>query len=486
MDGSRALIVSSSYSSEEMAQSIGKEAYSYRFVAQAFAPLLERLGHVTEITRPESRLDYALWRAERQGHAGAHLSFLPLHLTYLSSRAPNVAFPSWEFPDIPATNLGGNPRNNWARIANHFSLIVCHSQCVRNAFRRAGVNTPLRVIPIPVPDAYFRLPLWEPRQATVLDCPCFELPQPEGATESLAETTTQIAGLGLKDHGRHAYRRFLKPYISGFLDRHIWHVARAAGLVRARRPEDEIACKVSPSVHLSGVVYTTVFNPFDPRKNWQDLLTAFLTAFADTLDVTLVVKLVLRPEMLRSGLLEIFEFYRKSGLQHRCKVVLIWSYLSDPQMRTLTRASTFYLNTSRAEGSCLPLQSFLAAGRPGIAPVHSGLADYFDEHLGFVVDSHPEPAAFPQDPDAHLATSWHRLVWSSLFEQLQASYRFVRDGHEQYPLMGLRARQAMEDYASAEAVQPELSRAIDSVFGAVPERTGDALTAPSRAQADVR
>jgi len=382
MDGSRALIVSSSYSTDEMGHSIGKEAYSYHFVAQAFAPLLERLGHVTEITRPESRLDYALWRAERQGRAAVHLSFLPLHFTYLSSRAPNLAFPSWEFPDIPATNLGNNPRNNWARIANHLSLIVCHSQSARNAFRRAGVKTPLRVIPIPVPDTYFKLPLWEPGRATVLDCPCFEFPQTDGATETLAETTTRITGPSLKDHGRSIYRRFLKPYISGFLDRHIWYLARAAGLVRKRRPEDEIPCKLSKSVNLTDIVYTTVFNPFDPRKNWQDLLTAFLTAFADTSDVTLVIKLVLRPKMLRSGLLEIFEFYRKSGLQHRCKVVLIWSYLPDAQMHDLTQASTYYLNTSRAEGSCMPLQSFLAAGRPGIAPVHSRIRTRTLRHPG--------------------------------------------------------------------------------------------------------
>jgi glycosyltransferase involved in cell wall biosynthesis len=459
----RSLLVSASYSAAEIDNSIGKEAYSYYFVARAFAPLLGRLGATSGITRPESRLDYAVWRAERQGLEAIHLSFLPVHLAYLSSRVPNVAFPSWEFPDIPSVDLAGNPRNNWARIANHFSLIVCHSRTAREAFLKAGVTAPVRLVPVPLQSHYFSLPQWEPGQSMTLDCPCFELPEPRPTTETLADAAEELGGLGARGTSRHAYRRFVKPYLAGFLDRSIWRAACAAGLVPKRRPEEDIPCKLRPSVRLSGIVYTTIFNPFDPRKNWQDLLTSFLLAFREQADVTLVVKLAIRPAMLRQGLLEVFEFYRNSGLSHRCKVVLIWSYLSEPQMLGLTRASTFYVNASRAEGSCLPLQNFLASGRPGIAPVHSGLADYFDEHVGFAVESHPEPAAFPHDPEKRLLTSWHRLVWSSLHEQLIASYRFVRDGYQHYRAMGERARQSMEEYSREEAVWPKLSEALESV-----------------------
>src|SRR5438270_7899974 len=55
-DKQRALVVSSLYSSEEMSQRIGREAYSYRFVFDAFAPLLERWGRTFEVTQAESRL----------------------------------------------------------------------------------------------------------------------------------------------------------------------------------------------------------------------------------------------------------------------------------------------------------------------------------------------------------------------------------------------------------------------------------------------
>jgi glycosyltransferase involved in cell wall biosynthesis len=384
-------------------------------------------------------------------------------MTYLSSRAPNVLFPSWEFPDIPSTDLDDNPRNNWARIGNQASAIVCHSRCARDAFIEAGVTTPLHLVPIPVPKPYFELPAWEPNSSITLESPCFELPDHEPARETLADAAEKLEGLSMRARARRVYSRLVKPLIPTTVDRQVWHIACAAGLVPPRRPEDEIPCTLRPRTRLSGIVYTTIFNPFDPRKNWQDILTSFLIAFAEQPDVTLVMKLVLRPQMLRSGLLEVFEFYRKSGLEHRCKVVVIWPYLSDEDMMALARASTYYVNASRAEGSCMPLQNTLAAGRPGIAPVHSGMADYFDEHIGFAVDSHPEPAAFPHDPEKRLRTIWHRLVWQSLHDQLAESYRFVKDGCEQYLAMGARARQAMEDFAGEEAVLRKLTEAIDSL-----------------------
>src|SRR5262249_37572511 len=99
----KAIVVSTLYTDAEMVDRIGREAYSYRFVYRAFAPLLERWGRTIEVTQAESRLDYALWRAREQNLEPLHLSFLPLHLTYLTQRAPNLAFPFWEFPDIPNT-----------------------------------------------------------------------------------------------------------------------------------------------------------------------------------------------------------------------------------------------------------------------------------------------------------------------------------------------------------------------------------------------
>src|SRR5947209_16989005 len=100
----------------------------------------------------------------------------------------------------------------------------------------------------------------------------------------------------------------------------------------ARAEEVRVPYPVSPKLELSGVVYTTIFNPFDPRKNFQDMLSAYLLALADCEDATLVIKLVLCPEMAVQALKNMIHFYHTLGLRHRCRLVFVNAFLSDEQM----------------------------------------------------------------------------------------------------------------------------------------------------------
>src|SRR5205807_4873991 len=129
-------------------------------------------------------------------------------------------------------------------------------------------------------------------------------------------------------------------------------------------------------------VYTAIFNPNDPRKNWEDLLSAYLLALGDCADATLVVKLVVPPRLAVRVLNDILHYYHGLGVSHRCKLAFVPTFLPDAQMVELARASTFYVNTARAEGSCLPLQYSLSAGRPGIRPCPTVLTDHFQSSLG--------------------------------------------------------------------------------------------------------
>src|SRR5262249_12109020 len=162
------------------------------------------------------------------------------------------------------------------------------------------------------------------------------------------------------------------------LGRGLLRCARAArdGLWAARQTLREKDVRrlfpPQPLLELSGVVYTTILNPCDKRKNWSDLLSGFLLALRDREDVQLVVKLVVSPDGEAEALAEVLAGYRDVGISHRCRLAFVTAYLSDEQLVRLTEASSYYLNTSHAEGSCLPLQNFLAAGRPAVAPANTG------------------------------------------------------------------------------------------------------------------
>jgi glycosyltransferase involved in cell wall biosynthesis len=344
------------------------------------------------------------------------------------------------------------------------------------------VRPPVRVVPVPVRSEYFAVPPWEPEQRVVLDCPAYVLPQPapDPAPEFDPWTPIDPRRLSLGGKLKYAYANYFKPRLPRRLDRGLTTLARAVRTVRqAHARKATVAARPSPKLELSGVVYTTFLNPFDPRKNWQDSLSAFLWALGDREDATLVVKLVVNPALAPPALNWMLEYYRDLNRPHRCKLVFVTAYLSDAQLVELARASTYYLNSARAEGACLPLQDFLAAGRPGVAPTHTALADYFDAQVGFPLDSHPEPASWPHDPCQRCTTSWHRLVWQSLHDQLRASYQAARQPIR-YQRLASAGRERIADFAAAEQVWPRLDAALTwslQAAGPAPEKA----TRPARA-----
>jgi len=473
----RAVVVSTVFQETEAARRLGLEAYSYPFAARAFLPLLRDWGETVLVDRPESRVDHALRQLVRKGLNPLHLSFLPLHATWLTPQAPNVCFPFWEYADLPDQPLGHNPRANWANVAGHAALILTASTFTRQVFERTGVRTPVHVVPVPVCPAYFAVSDWEPRQRYRLDCPCYVFPPvstgaPLAADPWLPEE--QHPSRFFEKLGG-VYRGHLRRLLPRRLDQCLTATARLVQAWRAEyRKEAVVAHPVTPHLDLSGVVYTTVLSPFDARKNLHDLLTGFLLALGEQEDATLVVKLVINPERKVPALNLVLSEVRRLGLAHRCKLVFVADYLSDEQMVELARASTYYVTATRAEGACLPLRDFLAAGRPGIAPTHTALSDYFGPDVGFTIVSHPEPTCWPIDPSRRLTTTWHRIVWQSLFDKLRTSYDVARRQPGRYLRMAESARWSMHRHASEECVRPLLSAALDGLRAGlldVPQRT---------------
>lgn len=439
----RALVVSTVGGAASAAGRMGSASYSYFYVYESFLPLLRRWGSVAVAN--DGDLDAA-------GADAIHLSFRPLDFFRAASGAANVVFPFWDFPDVPDYALGGEPRNNWVATANQLDLLLVSNEFTRSAFVSSGVRVPVAVVPVPVRRECFELAPWEP-QSRVLNCQGYAL---DGDSVSAApRASSRPAGV---------YQRRVRPHLSPRSIDLVSAFGRSARNARAEWRDITFSAlaPVAP-LELSGIVYTTVLNPFDQRKNWEDLLTAFLFALRDRDDATLVIKLVVPPERAKFGVNKVVRFWRTLGVAHRCRVILISAYLDDAQMLGLTAASTFYLNASRAEGACLPLQDFLAAGRPAIAPRHSAIADYFDASAGLVVESHPEPTSWPQDLEGRCTTTWHRLVWTSLRDRIAESYDLAKNDRVTYARMAADARARMHALASDDAVWSRLEPALDSI-----------------------
>src|SRR5205807_6061635 len=174
-----------------------------------------------------------------------------------------------------------NLRNNWVHIADRLDLILTASSFTRDAFLRAGVKTPIRVVPVPIPADYFAVPAWESDQRTVLDCPCHVFPQPPkpAGPEGNPWLPATTSGLSLKARARMIYKSHVAPRIPPRLDKYLTTAARSvSAIIHFRAHATRLAFPGQDKLDLSGVVYTAIFNPNDPRKNWEDLLSAYLLA----------------------------------------------------------------------------------------------------------------------------------------------------------------------------------------------------------------
>lgn len=522
VDDSRppAFLVSTTACAGNLPNHIGDADYSYAFVLNQLAPALEELGTWRRIDNPESSLLAAAHRASSEGYRPIHLALNPPQNCYFTPAVPTIMLPFWEFPDVPNRNFGLDTRQNWLRMCRHVDGIVVASQEAATAFRRAGIKQPVSVVPVPLDPSYFEVPPWNPNETWDITCRHFEMNSEvhPTITDSVSPPTAEATATkkqGLLQRVRHNVGRWslaiaqrllgneraakLREYTLGlraqippqrsrlrwavrFLGHFVFDVLRATykrlfirwlspeAIAHISRLKDRVVrhrpvLPLLPArpLSISGLVYTSIFNLSDRRKNVEDMLSAFLLAFQDRPDVTLVLKLATNP-VREFHEVQLFRYIHNSlGIRHRCRLVVITDYLSDEQMVRLTRATTYYLNASRAEGACLPLQEALAAGRPALAPAHTAMSDYMDDKVGFVLETHPEPTYWPHDPQRGFETYWNRLVWTDLHDQLLESAEVALNDRQRYEEMGRTAQARLQEMASCEAACKALNQAIDGL-----------------------
>jgi len=231
-------------------------------------------------------------------------------------------------------------------------------------------------------------------------------------------------------------------------------------------------------VSLGGVVYTSMLNPTDGRKNWHDMLTAFCWAFRDVPDATLVLKMVKGdPQSYRRDL---FLILARSA-PFKCRVVTMDGFLEDADYAGLMGATSFYVNASNAEGLCMPLMEFMSVGKPVIAPCHTAMADYIDPSAAFVLETTPEHNVWPNDPRFLYTTMRERLKWDTLAAAFAESHRVAKQAPERYAAMGANAERIMRDYCSDDAVRERLRHVMEQVAAVRP-----AVSAPVPPQQPAR
>ena len=502
-------ILYSDVNDRSISQSLGRPEYSYYFVLKAYRPVLESLGRV-HVVSAITEVDPLFRQLREAGEDSLFLSFTPPQNTPTDLECPTLCVVAWEFDSIPDEIWDNDPRHDWTQMLARQGRVITLSSHTARAIRRAlGEDFPVLVLPTPLWENFAAIrqqqvpaPVNPGTPLAIKGC-IFDsrtlalsaddlLPKPLTAEQLAAIEAQRPPPLSFKrrlviarhylrqwrlDAGReqqqprvkflhHWYWEGLRDLFSrrahAWLERQLPSIAGPQAVAVVEPPPLDLPDTTSVvDTTVDGVVYVTVFNPKDGRKNWHQLITAFCWAFRETADATLVLKITQND--LASYYSELMTLLAQLS-PFACRVVVMHGYLDDAQYTRLYAAASYYVNASRCEGLCLPLMEFMSSGKPVIAPDHTAMEDYIDDSVAFVIKSSEEPAIWPQDSRLIYRTLRHRPDWASLKQAYEDSYRMAKDQPERYRQMSVAAVERMHDYCAFAPVQTRMAE----FFGLAP------------------
>lgn len=480
------ILVYSAMNAETVLHNFGEPEYSYYFVLREFMPLLRQFGDVQVVHDPATEVDPLFHAATRQGQPCLFLSFSPPHLTTLGLDCPTVPVFAWEFSNMPdETWWEDRPEQDWRWCLRQCAGAIVHSEQSAGVVRQLmGPGFPVVAIPAP---------LWDRmacarNQKRGQDADCAPIAVARGTIfdthdpnlnrwlpteQDITRAVAEARGIIPIDE-RKGFRRAPKSAARITLEYLIaWYQQVMSNRVPARWRSklDSWAARNDPwqlgrrELKLSGIVFTSLFNPLDGRKNWVDMLSAFCTEFKDEPDATLVFKLGHRnhEEALQGFLMLLPRLPR-----FRCRVILLNGFLDDDAYLKLIHQSHFAVNASHGEGQCLPLMEYLSCGIPAVAPQHSALADYIDEDIAFVVNSWADATMWPHDARIAYRTLRQQIDWTSLCKAYRAAFECYREQPETYRAMARAAEQRMERHCSLATAAERLSLFLNPVIEKTP------------------
>lgn len=467
--------VYSKLNKDTIAYNLGEPEYSYYFVLQEFLPVLENLGKVIFINNPETEVDPLFIEAFEKGIPGYFLSFTPPHLTQTGLKCPTIPIFAWEFSSIPnETWWKDQPQNDWRYNLRKFSAAIVHSQfTVESVRKEMPPGFPVLSIPAPVWDrlAPLREVAMQKQEQTnihidsgiVFDThnPDFKhwLPSEEDVIAHVTQpprSSQEQANQYLRNNqsAQTITKEFIARWSSLVLSRCV--PKSIAKRIKQRAAKYTPWDKGEHLLTLNGIVFTSVLNPYDGRKNWTDILNAFCTAFKDNEHATLVLKLGHHKyHVAISDMLMTMAFFPS----FKCRVILLHGHLSSSNYTKLIQATDFIVNASHGEGQCLPLMEYLSCGKPAIAPRNSAMLDYIDKEVGFVINSFEDYTTWPHDPRIAYRTSRHQIDWSSLVQAYKDAYSCITQDPQRYKKMSNTAIIRMQNHCS-QAVALEKLRSI--------------------------
>lgn len=478
------ILVHTKYNSDNIQNSIGQSEYSYYFVLKKFLPVLREIGEVVVVENPTVEVEAYFNKASEEGRSCVYLSFTAPHNLYIDSNCPTIPVFAWEYDTIPNESWDGNEKNNWVKVLQKVGAAITHSEhSVKVVQEAVGKDFPIIACPAPM-EAHYYVNEEEVLKKTIENS--YEITLTQQVIDSKVLEFGQLnsaKGVGQRIEITHALlqtwaHEVIEDVMPPWLYRSIRRTYLFAGTAVARtirflknlnrkfrkdpvKEDTNNPAPIAPtSTIVEGIIYTSILNIFDERKNYQDMVAAFCQALKDNSDATLILK---------TPVLEDLYFFKQKVISFleklapfNCRVVFIGDYLDKDTYLGLMKATTFYVNTSFGEGQCLPLMEYMAAGVPAIAPFSTAMQDYLTDANAFLLDTATSPSCWQHDERMAIRTVQHRPDWYALVEAYRASYQLAKASESAYRIMSLQATEAIKQHASSQKMRNKLGRFLNN------------------------
>ncbi len=475
------ILVYSKINSHNIHSSIGQIEYSYYFVLRKFLPVLKEIGKVQTVSDPLLEVDDFYEKALKEGMKCIFLCFTAPHNSFIDLKCPTIPVFAWEYDTIPNEEWDGNEKNNWVMVLRKLGAAITHSHhSVEVVQSELGLDFPIISCPAPMALDQSNVPIHK------LDL--YQQYELKLTKEVIDTSTIYLAELDSKKNPAQRIEithLLLRKWAYQILYDQIpeWlfklfrstyyllgtFVARSLRLLRGlinnnqrksnsgqlANPDKKInTSDNSSTISISGVIYTSILNILDGRKNYQDMVAAFCHALNDKEDATLIIKTPVLTDLpfFKEKVFRLLQRLRK----FKCRIVIIGYYLDDKAYSDLMKASTFYVNTSFGEGQCLPLMEYMAAGIPSIAPYASALKDYIKPANSLLVKTNSVPTTWQHDERMAIRTVHHRPDWYSLVEAYRTSYQMAKKDQKAYQKMSLKAKETLTSHTSFQGTKEKL------------------------------
>jgi glycosyltransferase involved in cell wall biosynthesis len=405
----------------------GAPQYSYHFVMKAFEPVLDRLGRREHVAAPQREVDAIYAAAQARGEECLFLSFSPPQSTPLGFACPTAPVFAWEYETIPDESWTDEPRDDWRYVFARTGMALTLCRAAAEAVRRSmGEGFPIWVTPAPVFDRFAALRT-----------------EARGWREGFDLALEGALAIDTRDFDLAPFRYELPAR----------NAERALQMTRVAAGGGDVPVR---ALRLDGVVYTSVLCPRDSRKNWEDMVAGFVSAFRDTPTATLILKLT--QAGLEDAVAPILRFMAGLG-RFACRIVLVHGLLSDEAYAALIDATSYAVNTSVGEGQCMPLVEYMSCGRPAVAPTHTAMADYITAQNAFVLPSRQRSAIWPHDDRGLERSRNHQISFAALVRAYRESYRAAQDP-ARYARMSAASIESVRAFCSEDVVAGRLGELI--------------------------